>query len=63
MQIRILASKQWLKETRFPYIMACHLQIDPDPDPVNHFIPDPVFHVNTDPDPTFQFSADPDPQN
>jgi hypothetical protein len=31
---------------------ACQLQIDPDPDPADHFDPDP--------DPTFQFDADPD---
>ncbi len=43
--------------------MACHLQIDPDPDPVNRFDPDPAFHVDADPDTTFQFGADPDPQN
>jgi hypothetical protein len=62
-QIKAQNLEKVLKETHFPYIMACHLQIDPDPDPVNHFNPDPAFHVNTDPDPTFQFSADPDPQN
>jgi hypothetical protein len=42
---------------------GCHLQIDPDPDPVYHFDPDPAFHVDVDPDSTFQFGADPDPQN
>jgi hypothetical protein len=49
-----------------PYMLACHLQIDVDPDPVYHFNadPDPAHHfdADTDPDPTFQFDADPDPQ-
>jgi hypothetical protein len=44
-------------------MLACHLQIDVDPDPVYHFNadPDPAHHfdVDTDPDPTFQFDADP----
>jgi hypothetical protein len=39
--------------------MACHLQIDPDPDPVNHFDSDPSFHVDADPGLTLQFGADP----
>jgi hypothetical protein len=33
--------------------LACHLQIDLDPDP--------AYHFDADPDPTFQFDADPDP--
>jgi hypothetical protein len=38
--------------------LACHLQIDPDPDPAYHVDADP----DADPDPTFQFvvGADPD---
>ncbi len=47
--------------------MACHLQIDADPDPAYHFDedadPDPAYHFDadaaSDPDPTFQFDADP----
>jgi hypothetical protein len=35
-----------LKEAHIPYILACHLQIDADPDPV----PDPAFHFDADPD-------------
>ncbi len=34
-----------LKEACIPYILACHLQIDPDPDPAHHF--------DADADPTF----------
>jgi hypothetical protein len=41
-----------LKWSRIPYILACHLQIDP--------VPDPAYHLDADPDPTFQFDADPD---
>jgi hypothetical protein len=39
--------------------LACHLQIDadPNPDPANH------FDADRDLDPTFQFDADPDPQH
>jgi hypothetical protein len=37
------------------YILACHLQIDADPDP--------AYHSDADPDPTFQFDADPDAQH
>jgi hypothetical protein len=53
--------------------LACHLQIDADPDPAYHFDPDPAYnfgpdpdpayHLDLDPDPTFQFDADPDPQH
>ncbi len=42
-----------LKKAHFPYILACHLQIDADPDPACHFDAVP------DADPTFQFDADP----
>ncbi len=47
-----------------PYIFACHLQIDADPDLFYHFSTDPDldpayhFDVDPDPDPTFQFDAD-----
>ncbi len=33
--------------------MACHRQVDADPDP------DPGYHFDADPDPTFLFDADP----
>ncbi len=36
-------------------MLACHLQIDEDPDP--------ACHVDADPDPTFQFDLDPDTQH
>jgi hypothetical protein len=45
--------------------LACHLQIDanPDPDPAFYFDaepdPDPSHHFGADPDPTFLFDADP----
>jgi hypothetical protein len=43
--------------------LACHLQVDtdPDPDPACHFDaePDPAYHFDTDTDPTFPFDADP----
>jgi hypothetical protein len=54
MRIRILASKNLekvLKQASNPYLLACHLQIDADPDP--------AYHVDADPDPTFQLDADP----
>jgi hypothetical protein len=43
--------------------LACHLQIDLDPDPAYHFDADPdsAYHFDPDPDLTFQFDADPDP--
>jgi hypothetical protein len=46
-----------------PYILACHLQIDADPDPDS--VPAYRFDADADPnpDPTFQFDADPDPQH
>jgi hypothetical protein len=48
-----------LKMAPIPYIFACHLQIDADPDPDSvpayHFDADP----NPNPDPTFQLDADP----
>ncbi len=44
-----------------PYILACHLQLDadPDPDPASHLDadPDPAYRINADPDPNFQFDA------
>jgi hypothetical protein len=41
-----------LKQAHFPYVLACHLQVDPDPDPAYHFDadPDPAYHVDADPD-------------
>jgi len=46
-----------LKYAHFPYILACHPQIDanPDPYPAYHFDADP------DPDPARHFDPDPDP--
>jgi hypothetical protein len=52
--------------------LACHLQINTDPDPAYHFDADPdldpPYHFATNPDPTFadldpafQFDADLDP--
>ncbi len=35
----------------YSYILACHLQIDADPDPAYHFDADPSFQVKADPDP------------
>jgi hypothetical protein len=50
--------------------LACHLQIDADPDSAYHYDadPGPVFHfdADADPDTTFKFDADhadPDPQH
>jgi hypothetical protein len=45
--------------------LACHLQIDADPNPSYHFYldPDPAYHFNPDADQdsntTFQFYSDP----
>ncbi len=44
-----------LKQAHIPYILACHLQIDADPDPGS----DPAYHFDADPDPDFLY-ADPD---
>jgi hypothetical protein len=44
-----------LKKASNPYTLACHLQIDADPDP--------AYHFDVDPDPNFKFDADPDPQH
>ncbi len=52
-RIRILASKLRLKKAHIPYILACHLQIDEDPDSAYH------FDADRDPDPIFQFDVDP----
>jgi hypothetical protein len=35
--------------------LACHLQIDVDPNP------DPAYHFDADPDPDYRFDSDPDP--
>jgi hypothetical protein len=35
--------------------LACHLEIDMDPDPADH------FDADADPNPTFHFDAVPDP--
>jgi hypothetical protein len=46
---------------KIQHILACHLQIDADPDPAYHFNadPDPAYHFDADPDPNFQSEADP----
>ncbi len=36
-----------------PYILACHLQIDADPDP--------AYQIDADPDPAHHFDADANP--
>jgi hypothetical protein len=64
MRIRIWPSfqvkvknKKVLKWAHISYILACHMQIDADPDQ--------VYHYDSYPDPTFQFYADPnlDPEH
>ncbi len=40
-----------LKKAHIPYILACNLQIDADPDL--------AYHSDADLDPTFQFDEDP----
>jgi hypothetical protein len=55
-----------LKYAHIPHILACHLQIDADPErgPHYHFDadadPDPNYNFDEyqDPDPTFQFDTD-----
>jgi hypothetical protein len=44
-----------LKKSHILYILACHLQINADPNPACYF--------DADPDPNFKFDADPDPQH
>jgi hypothetical protein len=45
-----------LKKANIPYILACHLQIDADPDPASLFDDaDP----DADPDPAYIFDTDP----
>jgi hypothetical protein len=51
-----------LKSAHIPNILACHLQLDADPDPAYH------FDADADPDPTFNLmriheESDPDPQH
>jgi hypothetical protein len=56
-----------LKYANIPYIPACHLQIEADPDPDYHFDADSTFQFDTDQDPqhwspdieTFLFVFDP----
>ncbi len=56
-----------LKQAYIPYILACHRQIDtdPDPDPACHLDAEqnPAYDFGSDPDPTFPSDADPDPQH
>jgi hypothetical protein len=46
-QIKAQTLEKVLKYALIPYILVCHLQIDPDPDPAKNFDPD------ADPDPDF----------
>jgi hypothetical protein len=39
-----------LKQAHIQYILACHLQIDTDPD----LDPDPAYHFDADPDPCYR---------
>jgi hypothetical protein len=47
-QIKAQNFEEVLEYARFPYILACHLQIDADPDPACHFEADPnlTFHFD-----------------
>jgi hypothetical protein len=59
LQINAQNREKVLNYGHFPYILACHLQIDAYPNP------DLAYHVDVDPDPdpTFLFDAYPDPQH
>ncbi len=50
-QIKAQNLEKVLKQTHIPYILACHLKIDEDPDP--------AYHFDADPDSTYHFNADP----
>jgi hypothetical protein len=56
-RMRILASYERLKALRklgsYSKHLACHLQIDADPDPV------PAYHFYADTDPAYHFNAYP----
>jgi hypothetical protein len=57
-----------LKKADITHILACHLQIDADPDPAHHFDagPDPDFYlmrIRIRVPKTMQIHADPDPQH
>jgi hypothetical protein len=41
-----------------PFILACYMQIDADPNPAIHFVADPSFQINADPDPQHWFLED-----
>ncbi len=44
--LKVQTLEKVLKLAHIPYTLACHLQIDAEPDPV----PDPAFHFDADPD-------------
>jgi hypothetical protein len=55
-----------LKEAHIPYILACHLQINADPDPAYHFHVDPDFYLirmRIQVTKMIWIHADPDPQH
>jgi hypothetical protein len=60
-QIKLKTIKKCLNRLKAhnPYVLACHLQIDPDPDTDSN----PAYHFDADPDtdPAYHFDADPDP--
>jgi hypothetical protein len=45
-QIKAQNLEQVLKEAHIPYILACHLQIDADPDPAINLIRIPAHHFD-----------------
>jgi hypothetical protein len=48
-QIKTQTLEKLPKQANIPYILAFHLKIDADSDPV----PDPAYHFDVDPDPVF----------
>ncbi len=49
-QIKTQTLEKELKKSHIPYILACHLQIDADPDPAYHFDADPDAASDQDAD-------------
>jgi hypothetical protein len=45
-QIKAQTLKKMFKKAHIPHILACHLQIDADPD----LVLDPAYHFDADPD-------------
>ncbi len=50
-KIKVQNLEKMFKQAHILYILACHLQINADPDL--------AYHLNVDPDPNFQSDADP----